>query len=516
VPPAAPLGAGRLRRLTQAQLENSVRDLLASGAQVGAALSDPGMEDPNLASVSATYAALTDAAVEAYHTAMQALLTKHFADANLRTATVGVCTPAGVEDAACFRSFVTGFGRRAWRRPLGDAEVDRYTKLATDAAKALKDPWRGLAYASAGLLLSPSFIYRVELGAPDPAAGGRYRYTSWETASRLGFFLTGSIPDVELLAAAESGQLDRPEGVRAQALRLLASEKARTGLGNFARELMKLDHFVQESTKEPRYTRTLREAMRAEVIHMFQGLLAPGSGALDFLDTTKAFVTAELATIYEIPGITGATAVEAPLPAHIPRAGLLGSGAFLAMTSIPKMEEGTTSPTARGVYINEAILCREIPPPPPNVGEPMLPAGATPTKREFMELHRADPGCAACHALFDPIGFAFENFDWVGANRQLDNGKPIDTRGTYQGFAYQNSRELLGYLKKLPDTQRCFVNHLFRYANGHNESEAHEPVVEAWDQELTRQDRNLGKFLTEMVASDGFRFVSVPPADGTH
>src|SRR6185295_2292332 len=146
------------------------------------------------------------------------------ADSSLRQALLADCG-AAAPDAACARKFIAGFGHRAWRRPLADAEVARYAGAAADGGTKLGDPYQGLMYATLGLLTSPNFLYRVELGTPDARAGGRYRFTSLELASRLSFFLTGSTPDAALLAAAEANQLDTPEGLHAQATRLLQSEK---------------------------------------------------------------------------------------------------------------------------------------------------------------------------------------------------------------------------------------------------------------------------------------------------
>jgi hypothetical protein len=514
MPPAsAPaVGGGRIRRLTQAQFENSLHDLLGPTGNAGVTLPDSdGASDAILPSVHATYAGLTDSTVDQYHTAMMKLFETYFGDANARKNAVD-CVPASVDDTACLTKFVTGFGRRAWRRPLTATESDRYVKLGAGAAKTLADPWGSFVYAGTALLESPYFIYRIELGEPDPSAGGRFKYTAYETASRLSFLLTGTTPDVALLAAAETKQLDAPAGIRAQAARLLQSDKAKLGISNFAREYMDLDNFVGQGSGEPRYTESLRVAMRDEVIHLFEGRLVAGSDVLDILDTTRFYVTPELAKIYDLPGITGTAPVEVTLPAQVPRAGLLGTGAFLAKTSLAKMEEKTTSPTGRGVYINETILCRDIPPPPDGVKKLMPPDGTVLTKREYMEMHRQDPGCAACHALFDPVGFAFENFDWVGANRATDQGKPVDTTGTFEGFSYKNSKELVTYLKTLPDTQRCLVDHLFQYANGHKESASDSAVLDDWSKSFTRVKRNLPDFLTEMVASEGFRYTSPAPA----
>jgi hypothetical protein len=184
------------------------------------------------------------------------------------------------------------------------------------------------------------------------------------------------------------------------------------------------------------------------------------------------------------------------------------------VTSLAKMEEKTTSPTGRGLYVNETILCRDVPPPPANVKPFMPAAGTVLTKRQYMEAHRADPGCAVCHGLFDPIGFAFENFDWVGANRQLDEGLPVDTTGTLDidDFPFKNAKELVAHLKELPDTRRCFVQNLLRYANGHEAAPADSAVVDAWETEFTRQKRNWIDSLAALVASDGFRYVSPAPA----
>jgi hypothetical protein len=461
--------------------------------------------------VGATYAALTDSGVEQYHAAIRALVTPYFASADARKNVLPDCgaTPAG--DAACVRKFVTAFGRRAWRRPLTDAEVTRYVDLAVLAGKTTGDPYQGLAHASVALLESPHFIYRVELGQPDPAAQGRFRFTGHEMASRLSYLLTGSTPDAELLDAADRGQLDSPEAIEAQARRLLRAPAARAGLAVYAREFLNLDDFLAKSASDPRYTEGLRRAMGEEVIHLFQAQLAPGSDALDILDSRKSFVNAELAAFYGLPGVSAGAGVEATLPDQSPRGGLLGTGAFLAMTSLSKTEEKSTSPTARGLMVNEAILCRDIPPPPPGVKDPSAIDASKLTKRELLERHRSDPGCAACHALFDPLGYAFENFDWIGAERQLDNGRPVDTTGVFEGHAFKNARELLTYVKSMPDAQTCFVRNLFRYGSGHLETGADEETIKSWNQEFGRTGRDLTQFLPFLARSDGFRFVSAVP-----
>jgi hypothetical protein len=509
VDPSAP-AQGRLRLLTRAQLESSLADLLGT-VDLGPTPPD---SDDYLPSVGSTYNQLTDSAVDLYHGAIKKMLEGYFADANRRQPALADCTPTGAADATCLRKFVAGFGQRAWRRPLLPVEVDRYATIAADAAARANDPYKGFLYATLGLLDSPNFLYRIELGAPDPKAGGRYRFDSYEMASRLSYFLTASTPDPQLLAAAVAGTLDTPDGIRAEVTRLLSSEKGKRGMATFAREFFQLDTFVAKPMDDPRYTATLRKAMADEVQYLYGGLVAAGVDALDIIDTDKAYVNDELANIYGIPGITSKSSVAATLPPNIPRAGILGRGPFLAGTSADK--GGATAPILRGLFIAQSLLCRDVPPPPPGIPAiPDAPPGSMPTAREQLERHRADPGCAACHALFDPLGLSFETFDPVGAYRQKNPaGKPYVTDGTLDGMPFKDSRELVALLRKSPDAESCLTANLFRYALGHVETAADKAADDEWRRGFSADGRQLAKFLTRMVTSDGFRYASAVPPQG--
>jgi Protein of unknown function (DUF1592)/Protein of unknown function (DUF1588)/Protein of unknown function (DUF1595)/Protein of unknown function (DUF1585)/Protein of unknown function (DUF1587) len=501
-PGPAPAGAGRLRLLTRAQLENSLHDLLGD-IPVGETEADT--IAAGFASVGATYATISPHGVEQYETALLAALSPLFADPARRTGLVG-CTPQGPADQACVRRFVTDFGRRAWRRPLTPAEGDRYVQLALAAASTLNDVGVALMHTTSALLASPNFLYRVELGQPE---GGRFRYTGWEMASRLSYFLWNTTPDVELLAAAEAGKLTTPDGLRAQVARLLGSPRARGFADNFGRELVGLDDLAETPKNDPRFTPTLKEAMRAEVVHLFESRLESGADALDLYDGTGAFVNAELAAVYGIPGITGTAPVAAQLPASIPRAGLLGTAAFLSLQS----KQDATSPTARGKFVREQVLCEEVPDPPDNLDTTLKdpPPGAKLTLREHMEMHRSNPVCASCHALIDPLGYPFESFDWIGAYREKDNGKPIDSSGALDGVPFANARELAAALRRSPKTQDCMLRNIFRYASGHRETAADEAELRQWKKTFEASGHRLVAFLTEIAADDGFRTVSSAP-----
>jgi hypothetical protein len=337
MPPAFESGPGRLRRLTRAQFESSLRDLLGADVPIGEVERDT--ERDGFAAVGASYAAVSGRAAEQYEAAIDKALGHVFADPARWTQRIG-CRPSSPDDRACLEQLVAGFGRRAWRRPLSAAEIQRYATLAGNAARTLGDVGQGVMHAVSGLLASPNFIYRVELGAPDPAAPARHRYSAWEMASRLSYLIWDTTPDEALLAAAESGALDRPDGIRAQAQRLLASPRARAGLGAFAAQVTGLGDLENTPKNDPRYTPTLRAAMQAEVLRVYERLLEPGQSALDLLDSTRTFANAELARLYGIAGPAGAELEPVELPAAGPRAGVLGTAAFLTLNS----EQDGTSP----------------------------------------------------------------------------------------------------------------------------------------------------------------------------
>jgi hypothetical protein len=502
------IGPGNMRRLTRSQVQNSLQDLLQGAVQLGPV--QPDSVADGFASVGATYVAINDTAVEQYHAAFKTVLTTAFGDATRRTKIVG-CTPNGLADMTCLKSFVTAFGRLAWRRPLGDAEISLHAQVGATAGMALADATKGLVYTALGLLDSPNFLYRIEIGAPDASAGGRYRYSGYETASRLSFFLWNTTPDDALLTAAQSGKLDAPDGVAEQVARLLASPRAKDGIANYARELFALDTFEEKSGADMRYTATLRQAMSQELTSLFQSRLEPGADALELLDSSKTFVNAELASLYGIQGVTGTALVPVTLPANVPRAGILGTGVFLAQTS--KLDVGETSPTARGVFVNEQILCRDIPPPPDNVDTTLHPKPDMPqTKRQMLEDHRKNPMCAACHGAFDPLGVAFENFDWIGANRTAEpNGLPIDTKGSFEGFAFADSRELVRHIRTMPEVERCFLNHVFRYAMGHKETPGDGPTLDAWTDHFAKANHQLTELVKAVTVTSDFVHVSVAP-----
>ncbi|MDQ3034674.1 MAG: DUF1592 domain-containing protein [Myxococcota bacterium] len=496
--PAA-LPSPTMRRLTGDQYRNTVADLLGEGVGPTGALEADSILNGFVA-LGASRATISPIGAELYERAALEVADQAMSDPTRRAELVP-CTPASTADAACAREFVIEFGRRAWRRPLETVEVDTYSMIAVRSAEVLADFYEGIELAIAALLQSPNFLFRVELGEAAPE--GRRRFTSLEMASRLSYALWSSTPDETLLAAAERGELATEDGVRREAERMLASPRARSAVRSFFGEMLRLealDRLPQDPALYPNMSDTIGAAMRESTLRTIETQLFDGDASYRSLfDSRSTFVDAELADLYGLPAPDGGGFVEVELPADGPRAGLLGHGSVLALLS----HSHASSPTVRGKFVREALLCQTIPPPPPDVGELPEPSPDLPTMRERLAEHRANPACASCHQVTDPIGLGLENFDAIGAFRELENGATIDPSGELDGTAFADARGLGEALRDHPELTRCLVRNLYRYASGHVETRAEAPMLDALATAF--DDGRLRLLLVELVASDGFR-----------
>jgi hypothetical protein len=500
---------GAFKRLTTSEYLASLRDLLGE-VSVGDLEPDTFLE--GFAKVGSAEVSISLNGVEKYELAAEAATQQVFGDAARRGAFIG-CTPSGVSDSACFGSFVSRFGRLAFRRPLSEAERQSYTALAGSIATTLSDPLAGLRLTTKALLLSPNFLYRLERGAPDTSSGF-WRLTSHELASSLAYFLTNTTPDSALLDAAERDELSSVEGLRSQAQRLLAGSRGRESVANFATELFRLA-LVESRAKDPglfpNYTPSLQAAMARELPAMFQSVVFDRrASALELFTTRRTFVNADLARLYglDASGLTSSSWQPVELPAGGLRAGLLGTGAFLSLNANQK--EG--SPTHRGKFIRQLLMCQKIPDPPPDVSTVIEdpPPGVVLTKRDKLTAHRESPVCAGCHELMDPMGLTLENFDAIGAFRDTDHGLPIDVSGDFDGVAFNGPIELGNLLAQSPLTAECLVKNLYRYATGRPENAGEEPVVADLVERFAAGGHDLQNLMLDLVTSDGFRFVAPP------
>ena len=503
---------GAYRRLTSAAFRNSLRDLLDGPVDVGE-LEPDSWSIGGLPTVGAAEVSISQRGVEQYQSAVEAATAQVFADAARRDRVLG-CQPANATDAECFRRFVTSFGRRAFRQPLTEAQIVRYTALITSTAATLGNVYDGLRSGMTGMLLSPYFLYRLERGAPPASGSGFWQYTSTEMASRLSYFLTNSTPDPSLLDSAEQDGLQTVDAVREQASRLLETSAGRESVRNFATELFQLPIIgarAKDPGMYPEYTPALQAAMMQEIPAMLTGLAFDrNASALEFFTTRETFVNAELAALYGLPAAGRSSALTpATLPADGLRAGLLGTAGLLSLYASQK--EG--SPTQRGKFIREVLLCEHIPPPPPDVDTTLEdpPSGEMLTKREKLEQHQTSDSCRGCHAILDPLGLTLENFDAIGKFRTMDHQKPIDVTGNLDDVPFNGPVELGQMLAARPETAACLVRNIYRYGTGHVEVASEAPIVTDLAARFQATGHNLKQLMLDLVTSDGFRYVA-PPA----
>jgi hypothetical protein len=513
-----PAPAG-LRRLTVAQYRNSIGDLLGPGVTVPADL-EPDTSLSGFASIGASLVSLSPHLVEQLETAALNVAHQALADTAPGRATLVGCTPAGVTDDACTTMFLTKLGRRAWRRPLTPDEITTYVMLANGIQTSSKSFYGGLEYGLAGLLESPHFLYREELGAPAAGMPGVLAFDDHELATRLSFFLWNTTPDDALLDAADARQLSQGAGFATQVARLLASPRAATGTRTFFSEyyrLADLDALPQLPSIFPQKTDTLGPAMREETLRFLADVATAANGDMrSIFDSPTTFVNAELARLYGLPaGVAPAGStdfVKTTLPDAGLRVGYLGQGSFLALNA----HSDVTSPTYRGKFIREMLMCQTVPPPPMNV--PPLPqnvVGAAPqTMRQKLAVHRAVEPCKTCHTLMDPIGLAYENFDAIGATRTMDAGQVIDPSGDLDGMAFKNPRELATLLHGNARVMDCLARNLYRYVTGHVESTDEEAAVLQLAQGFKTGKFQYASLVSSMVNSAGFT-LAAPPAPDT-
>ncbi|HUS65912.1 MAG TPA: DUF1592 domain-containing protein [Kofleriaceae bacterium] len=510
---APPAASAELHRLTVVQYQNSVRDLLGADIAVPSAL-EPDSKLHGYTSVAAGQQTISPVAAEQYEAAARDLAHQVVSDPARRAAVIGCDAP----DADCLRTFFARLGRRAWRRPLESAEVDALLAVTDAAAASIGEPWVGVEYGIAALLQSPYFLYRVERGRPDRDYPARLVLEGHEVAARLSFLVWNTTPDDELLDAAEAGDLDSADGVRNAARRLLASPRARDALVAFYAEYLNFDRFAtltKSAELYPQYSPGLVTGMKGEIERQFARIVFDEQvDYRDILTSTVTFVNPELAALYGVAppegeGVTSDTFVERDLGPGAGRGGLLTTAGLLALYA----HDTVTSPTLRGKFVRQNLLCEDIPPPPPGVNT-SLDGVEGDTLREQLEAHRADPVCATCHSKMDPIGFGFESFDPVGQLRDTEaSGAAIDSTGDLDGVAFDGPAELTALLADDPRVPACFVRQLYRFSTGHLELEREQPAIDRLADEFADRGYRVTDLLVELVASDGFRYAALPDTD---
>jgi hypothetical protein len=492
----------QLRRLTVLEYRNTVRDLLGvTDAQLELAGDQQAM----------TSGYTTGAAIT---TASDARKLLDGTDRLVMTAMPNLAAQVPcIKDAAaaepCARDFIVQFGRRAFRRPLVDEEIKHWLGLYN----AQRDPAIGASFPDAirgvtiALLQSPNFLYRREL-APGAAIkdGSFVRFNSYEMASRLSYSFWASMPDARLFDLAEANKLQTTQAIQQEARRLLTDPKAKDLYADFAAQWLNLAPVVSsQKATALNFTPEIGKAMLAEtgafLSELFMG--AGTKGQMDQLfSSNRTFVDGTLAALYGVKGVTGNTLAPVELDPK-QRAGLFTQLSFLTMHG----DSEGSFPTRRGAEIVRRVLCHEIDIPPDGVVPDVKPPAPGVTTRQRFEEHSKNP-CATCHVLFDPIGFAFENYDGIGRYRTTDNEQPVDASGSLQlgnkTLNFKNAVDLMPAMAATDEVRSCVATQWMRYLLRREETKGDMPSLEGVQKAFRDSSFDMRELLVAIVSSDAF------------
>jgi hypothetical protein len=381
-------------------------------------------------------------------------------------AMLSACLATGAE--ACVRDFAASFGQRAFRRELAPAEIDalmtHYQAQQGDAQLALRE-------LLMDILISPNTLYRTEMGPEGASAGGSVVLTPFEKASALSYFLTDGPPDAELLTAARTGALASAAQIEQHTRRMLRGPDSASGLLKFLRESYGTRNVLattKDTKRFPEWKAPLPDDLASEAEGFLRQVLWSEDARLETLLTASfSMLNGRLAAFYGVadPGSGQDLRKVSFQPGQ--RAGLMTQAAMMAVLS----KDNDTDVVGRGKFVREVLLCQTLPPPPVTVNAVPPPPDGKRTQRERMAMHSADPSCAGCHALMDPLGLAFERYDGIGRWRTTDVGQNLDTSGRLTAAQpdqapFSDAVGLMGLLARSPDVARCFVAAAFRYAHG--------------------------------------------------
>ena len=503
-------------RLTHAQWENTVRDLLRLDSA------------PNLAGTFEP-----DTRISFFDNNTRALRVSSDLWASYQAAAETVAADVTGDGAALARALpselpsdptervravVRDLGRRAYRRALSDAEVDAHVALFGQGATHFPEMDSfdaGVRMLIEGLLQSPHFVYRIEVGQSQ--SDDEVQLSGFEIATRLAYMIWNTMPDDALLDEAERGALQSADQIEAQAARLLDDPRGRAMLERFHSQLFNWDLFrglSKDPSEFPLYYSDVGDDMYEEARRFVEHVVLEEDGNLaELLTAPYTFVNEDLAAIYELQGAFDQSFALASFdPTTTPdRGGMLTQLGFLASHG------GLTGSVHRGVFINHRVLCTELPPPPDAL--PPIPSddGMTLTSRERIDLHTGEGTCGAtCHGTYiNPIGFAFESFDGLGQHRTEENGKPIDSSATFEfadgPVSYDGADELASEMSTRVQTHDCYTKHWVEYALGRDTAGSDLDLIQALG-DASVEGLSVRELIIELVKSEEFR---VRNAEGT-
>ncbi len=489
------VGATELQPLSSLHYTNTVRDLL--GVEGETAKKFPA--DEEVGPFRFKTSAVTGLQAEMYRDAAE----EAAALAVQQPSDLVLCDPER-EEAACVRQIVEKIAPRAYRMPVAELEVTRIVSVYESVRRDGGTFASGLRVLIAAILQSPRFLYHLEPSATPP--GTMYRLSGFALASRLSYFLWDSMPDDALFKSAETGELETEAGLRAQVDRLLTSPRAREAVGRLHRQWLRVDDLgtlTKDPVLFPSFTPSLALAMRQEITDFANHVIFQGDGRLGTLLTAGFTVTSnpDLLALY---GLTVPQSDGTVLLDPTQRAGLFTRAAPMAALA----SSGEASPIKRGVFVRRHLLCQPLPPPPEAVVAPNVDANAS--TRERFAQHSADPACAGCHRLIDPVGFGFENYDAIGAYQAAQGGGLVDASGeltdTDVNGAFNGALELSAKLAESAEVRNCVASQWFRFALARTPAGEDACAMGRVQDAFATSGGDVRDLARAIVASDSFRY----------
>jgi hypothetical protein len=493
-------GPSPMRLLSREQYLNTVRDLVGDvdlTAALGASsqASAFGLIQPDI----------TQVEVESFQAAADLIAAAVVAKAGALSA-IAPCS-AGADQRSCARTFVQSFGTRAYRAPVADAtDIDRH--LALYDVGATTSYAHGIEMVLRGMLQAPRFLYRVEVGTTEKVGPHAVKLSGYEIASRLSYSLWNTAPDAKLTAAADAGTLGTKEGVSAQLGWMLEDPRGKKLLRRFLESwthISDLDNVVKDASLFPEWQgSTLRASMQDQARSFFDYVLESKGGSLSSLLTSPTvFVNKDLGGFYGVPGGDTFQPLERNDGAT---SGILTLPALLALRAKPS----ESSPIYRGKFVREALLCQQLPAPPPNIPKPPEVAAGV-SARERLEQHEVDPACSGCHKLMDPIGFGFESYDAIGRFRTTDGGKPVDAHGEVVSTddldgEFVGVAELGQKLANSAQVRDCVARQWFRFALSRFEQDPDTCSMKKIVDTFQGKDADLNTLPAAVVETDAFLY----------
>jgi hypothetical protein len=462
-----------LRLLSESEYRNAIADIFGQDIVVSGRF-EPARREEGLLAVGARSMHISGGTIDLYYAFARNIAEQVVAPR--RRQTLFPCRPSDVKksDDPCARAFFASTGRLLFRRSLDDTELAKEVDVAHEVAEKKDDFYAGISAVLSNMLLSPEFLYRIQVSESDPNDPNRTILDAFSRASVLSFYLWDTSPDTLLIDAAAKGELYTQKGLERQVDRMLASPRIERGVRAFFSDMLGFEEFETLSKDPkffPRFTQPVIAQAREQTLRtIVEHVVRKHGDYRDLFTTPDTFLTRSLAAIYDVPITDGADNGEPDrwvpysYPEGDPRAGILSQVSFVALHS----PAARTSPTLRGKALRELLMCQHVPPPPGNVDFTKFEQSAATltTTRERVFAHLKNPVCAGCHRIMDPIGLSLENFDSDGSYRKVEKGLQIDASAQLNGKKFEGSIGLAKVLHDDPAITSCVAQRSFAFAAG--------------------------------------------------